>query len=99
MRSPRNVKEVQKLTGKVVALNRFISRASDRCEKFFRSPKVAENFQWTKESEVAFQELKRKLKKLPTPEKVEEGGQLYLYYAALEKAVTAVLLKECDYGI
>ena len=35
LRSPRNPKEVQKLTGMVVALNRFISRSADRCRPFF----------------------------------------------------------------
>ncbi|KAI3757912.1 hypothetical protein L6452_05456 [Arctium lappa] len=32
LKSPRNFKEVQRLTGRVAALNRFISRSSDRCE-------------------------------------------------------------------
>ena len=32
---PRNPKEIQKLTGMTVALNRFISRSTDRCRPFF----------------------------------------------------------------
>ena len=32
---PKNVKEVQSLNAKVVALNRFVSRAMDRCLLFF----------------------------------------------------------------
>ena len=32
---PRNPKEVQRLIGMVVALNRFISRSADRCRPFF----------------------------------------------------------------
>ena len=35
LRSPRNPKEVQKLTGMVATLNRFISRSADRCKPFF----------------------------------------------------------------
>ena len=35
LRSPRNPKEVQKLTGMAVALNRFISQSADRCRPFF----------------------------------------------------------------
>ena len=31
MKPPRNVKEVQSLNGKVAALNRFVSRATDKC--------------------------------------------------------------------
>ena len=35
LQSPRNLKEVQKLTGMTVALNRFISQSIDRCRPFF----------------------------------------------------------------
>ena len=35
LQPPRNPKEVQKLTGITVALNRFISRLADRCRPFF----------------------------------------------------------------
>ena len=35
LQQPRNPKEVQKLTGMTVALNRFISRSADRCRPFF----------------------------------------------------------------
>ena len=35
MAPPKNVKEVQSLNGKVATLNRFISRATDKCLPFF----------------------------------------------------------------
>ena len=35
LQSPRNPKEVQKLTGMTAALNRFISRSAHRCKPFF----------------------------------------------------------------
>ena len=35
LRSPRNPKEVQKLTGMATALNIFISRSANRCRPFF----------------------------------------------------------------
>ena len=35
LQSPRNLKEVQKLTEMASALNRFISRSEDRCKPFF----------------------------------------------------------------
>ena len=34
--SPKNVKEVQSLTRQVVALNRFVSKATDKCMPFFK---------------------------------------------------------------
>ena len=33
---PKNVKEVQSLTRQVVALNRFVSKATDKCMPFFK---------------------------------------------------------------
>ena len=47
MTSPRNVTEVQSLNGKIVALNRFVSRATDKCLPFFRTLK--KSFKWTAE--------------------------------------------------
>ena len=41
MASPQTVKEVQKLTGKIAALNRFFSRAMDKCLPFFKTLKQA----------------------------------------------------------
>ena len=35
MPPPSNIKEVQRLTGRIVALSRFVSRASDKCQPFF----------------------------------------------------------------
>ena len=47
MTPPRNVKEVQSLNGKVAVLNRFVSRATDRCLPFFHTLK--KSFKWMAE--------------------------------------------------
>ena len=36
MKPSTNIKEVQSLNGKVIALNRFVSRATNKCLPFFR---------------------------------------------------------------
>ena len=36
MPSPSGIKEVQRLIGRIVALSRFVSRASDKCQPFFQ---------------------------------------------------------------
>ena len=41
MVSPWTVKEIQKLTGRIAALNRFVSRATDKCLPFFKTLKQA----------------------------------------------------------
>ena len=41
MLPPSNIKDIQRLTRRIVALSRFISRASDRCRHFFQVLKKA----------------------------------------------------------
>ena len=41
MASPRTVKEVQKLTGRIATLNRFVSKVTDKCFPFFKTLKQA----------------------------------------------------------
>ena len=92
MASPKTMKEVQKLTGRIAALNRFISRATDKYLPFFKTLKHA--FAWIDECETAFQELKRYLSNPPllNPSKQEES--LYLYLAVSETVVSATLIRE-----
>ena len=56
MAPPRNMKEVQSLNGKIAALNKFVSRATDKCLPFFRTLK--KSFEWTTECQQAFEDLK-----------------------------------------
>ena len=51
MKPPKNVK-VQSLTRRVAALNRFVSKAIDKCLPFFKVLKKA--FEWIDECQKAF---------------------------------------------
>uniref|UniRef100_A0A2N9GI29 Uncharacterized protein n=1 Tax=Fagus sylvatica TaxID=28930 RepID=A0A2N9GI29_FAGSY len=55
LRPPRTVREVQKLTGMAAALNRFISRAAEKCRPFFDLIKKGKNFHWGEQSDQAFE--------------------------------------------
>ena len=61
MQPPRNLKEVQKHTGMIAALNRFISHSADRCRPFFLLLNKWKGFKWTEECALAFQQLKEYL--------------------------------------
>ena len=54
LRSPRNPKEVQELTGMAAALNRFISRSADRCRPFFPLINKWKGFEWIEECATTF---------------------------------------------
>ncbi|RRC79860.1 reverse transcriptase-like protein, partial [Escherichia coli] len=96
IQSPRNVKEVQKLTGRVAALNRFISRSSDKCHLFYNVLRKNQGFLWTDEHEKALQELKKYMVSPPLLTKPVEGESLQLYLAVSEHATSAVLVREED---
>ena len=52
MKSPTNVKEVQSLTGRLAALNRFLNRSTDQCKPLFQVIKKAGGtFEWTQTCE------------------------------------------------
>ena len=89
---PRTVKAVQSLNGKVVALNRFVSKATDRCLPFFRI--LRKSFEWTDECQKAFEDLKKYLSSPPLLSPSRPGEELYLYIAVSQAAVSAVLVKE-----
>ena len=74
---PKTVKEVQSLNGKIAALNRFVSRAMDKCLPFFRTLKRP--FEWTDECQQAFKNLKVYLSSPPLLSPSRLGKELYLY--------------------
>ena len=47
LKPPNTIKEVQSLNGKIATLNKFVSRATDKCLPFFRTLK--KSFEWTTE--------------------------------------------------
>ena len=94
MRPPTGVKDIQKLTGSLAALSRFISRLAERALPFFKLLRKSGPFTWTEEAEQAFRELKQYLTSLPILVALEPGETLYLYIAAAAEAVSMVLVAE-----
>ena len=92
MEPPRNIKEVQSLTRRVAALNRFISKATDKCLPFFKVLKKA--FEWTDKCQKAFQNLKIYLTTAPLLSPSMLGKELYLYLAVTPHAVSSALIRE-----
>ncbi|KFK22473.1 hypothetical protein AALP_AAs51959U000100, partial [Arabis alpina] len=94
MASPRNKREVQRLTGRVAALNRFISRSTDKCLPFYDTLRGNKQFEWSDKCEDAFKQLKEYLATPPILAKPVTGEPLFLYIAVSETTVSAVLVRE-----
>jgi hypothetical protein len=54
MQPPKNVQDIQKLTGCMAALSRFISRLGEKGLPFFKLLKASEKFIWSEEAHSAF---------------------------------------------
>nr|XP_009762352.1 PREDICTED: uncharacterized protein LOC104214393 [Nicotiana sylvestris] len=67
-------KQVQKLTWRIAALSRFISRSSDRCHKFFNVLRKDHRLQWNEECIDALRKLKAYLSSAPLLIKADLDG-------------------------
>ena len=94
MMPPKNVKEVQSLNGKVAALNRFVSKAKEKCQPFFRILK--KSFNWMADCQQAFEDLKAYLSSPPllSPSRLRE--ELFLYLAVSLASINAALVRKED---
>ena len=98
LQPPRNPKEVQKLTGMMAALNRFISRSAERCRLFFLLLHEWKEFQWSEECVRAFQELKRYMSYPPIMSSPLVDEVLFSYLTVASHAISLVLIR-VDNGI
>lgn len=94
MKSPTCLKEVQKLNGRITALNRFIPRSAARSIPLFKALKKGAAFEWTPECEEAFLDLKRVLTSPPVLAKPVLGEPLILYISVTDQAISSVLVRE-----
>ena len=77
MEPSKNIKDVQSLTRQVTTLNRFVSKASDKCLPFFKVLRKA--FEWTNKCQQAFEDFKAYLASTPLLSLSKPGEELYLY--------------------
>ena len=94
MPPPSNIKEVQHSTGRIVALSRFVSKASDKCQPFFQVLKKA--FSWDTHCKEAFSALKTYLSSSPILVSPSEGKLLTLYLTVSNFSTSAVLIRDKD---
>jgi hypothetical protein len=94
MKAPTCNKDVQKLTGCMAVLNRFISKLGERGLPFFKLLKHQEKFVWTPEADQALAQLKDFLSKPPVLTAPRKKEQLLLYLAAATHVVSSAIVVE-----
>ncbi|GJS19889.1 reverse transcriptase domain-containing protein [Tanacetum coccineum] len=95
--SPRTIKEVQSLNGKLASLNRFLSKSAEKSLPLFKTLKKCikkSDFHWTPEAEQAFKQLKQHLSELPLLVAPKPKEELIVYLSATHGAISAVLMTE-----
>ena len=94
LKPPSNPKEVQVLTGMLAALNWFIFKFANRCRPFYQLLRRWKGFQWDKECEKAFQDLKEYLTQAPMLTAPNPGEDLFMYLSISDHTVSVVLLRD-----
>src|SRR6266508_208150 len=94
MNSPTKLKDVQKLTGCMAALIRFVSHLAQWAMPFYKLLKKQEKFQWTPKVQQAFDKLKEFLTSPPVlvPPMPEEP--LLLYITATSHVISTAIVVE-----
>ncbi|CAL2224571.1 unnamed protein product [Prunus armeniaca] len=95
MKVLKTQKDIQSLTGRVAALIRFISKATDKCVPFFKALKGGkQHIAWTAECDKAFQNLKNYMSRAPLLSKPLPGEVLFLYLSVSSTAVSSMLIRK-----
>ncbi|XP_020240077.1 uncharacterized protein LOC109818937 [Cajanus cajan] len=94
MKSPINVKEVQRLAGRIASLARFLPYMADRSRPIMSLLKKATKFKWTDECESAFNSFKAILATPPLLIKPDPQLDMIMYISVSDKAISTVLVQE-----
>jgi len=90
----RDIKGVQKVTGCLAALSRFISRLGEKALLLYRLLKKAKRFSWTTDAEEALDSLKKTLTSAPVLVPPQPTDPLLLYVASSTQVVSAAVVVE-----
>jgi hypothetical protein len=90
----RDLKGVQRVTGCLAALSRFISCLGEKALPLYHLLNKSEHFSWTLKVEEALAKLKATLSISPILVPPTPGEPLLLYVAAMTQVVSAVLVVE-----
>ena len=71
-----------------------MAKSTERANPFFHLLKKQVNFEWMKEYERTFQDLKKFLVESLILSKPRDGEPLYVYLLVTKKAISSILVRE-----
>jgi len=92
MRSPTNLKEVQRLVGRLTSLSRFLPRMTEKIRPIIKVLRKADKFKLDNNCEDAFNQIKVAMSSMPIIEKPKAGSRLLLYLSVSEDAGSSALV-------
>ena len=96
--TPTNLKQIQKLTGCVAALSRFIPRLGEKALPLYRLLRRTEHFEWTDTTTAGLEEIKALFSTNPILAAPNVGEPMLLYIAATHqhyKKYTSMMIRVC----
>jgi hypothetical protein len=96
MKPLQSRKEVQRLTGRITALNRFMAKLAEQSLPFFKVLRGSDDFEWGIEQQEGFDALKGHIQKFPTLSSPQPDKPLILYVSATYMIVSRSLIQERD---
>jgi len=94
MRSPNNIKEVQRLIGHLTAISRFLPKLAEETQTIIQLLKKSTKFSWNDECEKVVQTLKTTLTSPPILHKSDIHQPLLVYITATDHTISAALVQE-----
>jgi len=94
MRNLTNLKEVQRLVGRLNALARFLPIIAERSKLIVKLLKKTETFKWNEQCEQAFSTIKEMIVKPPILVKLVLTQPIIVYLATSHEAIGAALIQE-----
>jgi hypothetical protein len=88
----KNLKGMQRVTGCLAALSRFIARLGERSLPLYKLMKKSDHFTWTPEAQEALDSLKNMLKSPPILTAPTSEEPMLLYISATTQVVIAALV-------
>jgi len=96
MRSPKNLKEIQQLLGRLTTLSRFVPRLAERIRPIAQMLRKTSKFSWNEECEQIFGQLKAFLSSSAVIKKPRLDLSIIVYLAISEEAVSSTPVQEVN---